>query len=95
MDIYTKQPADVELIIADFTDYLALRSDTISTRSVSADTGLTVDSSTIVGTTVKALVSGGTAGSRYNVCIKITTAGGLTKEHDVLVVVRQIGRASS
>lgn len=95
MDVFPKQPGDTDVFVADFTDWLAERGDTISSiLGITADTGLTVGVSSIVGTTVEVLLSGGTTGTRYNVRTRIQTAGDLIKEHDFVVAVREKGRAS-
>jgi hypothetical protein len=48
---------------------------TIASKDVSADTGITVESSAIVDTSTKVRIrlSGGTSGSTYNVRCRITT----------------------
>lgn len=61
--------------------------DTISTASVSADTGITTDSGTIDGSAVNTRVSGGTAGQEYDVTVQVVTADGNTLEIVVRVVV--------
>lgn len=60
----------------DFSDYLP-SGDTISSISVSADSGITVVSSTNTDTVATAVISGGTAGTIYNVEFRITTANAL------------------
>lgn len=63
--------------------------DTISARTVTAQAGLTVDSSSIDGTKVVVTVSGGTLSKDYELSCKITTAGGETIEAIALVSVRR------
>lgn len=69
-------------------DYLE-SGETISTKTITADTGITVDSSTIVNTntSVKVWLSGGTAGNSYNVECDIVTSGGRTVSRTMTIVV--------
>ena len=60
----------------DFTNYLP-SGDTLSSVSVSADSGLTVVSTSNTDTVATAIISGGTAGTIYNVEFRITTANAL------------------
>ena len=53
-----------------------LGADTIASHTVTAATGLTVDSSTATSTTVTAWLSGGTEGETYSVTCHIVTAAG-------------------
>lgn len=61
--------------------------DTISTRTVTADSGLTVDSSAIDARTVTATISGGTAPGMYDVVCQIVTAAGETLEEKAKIKV--------
>jgi len=60
----------------DFTNYLP-SGDTLSSVSVSADSGITVVSTSNTDTVATAIISGGTAGTIYNVEFRITTANAL------------------
>lgn len=66
------------------TDWLA-SGETISTTTITADTGLTVDSSSITDTSTSVTVwlSGGTAGSTYTVACLITTTASRTEERSI------------
>ena len=77
-----------------------LDGDTLSSHEVSADTGITVDSSainsgivTVEGTSyaannvVTVWLSGGTAGEEYDIAVKVVTAGERTDERTFRVVV--------
>lgn len=97
-DRFEKDPAGVLDYVFDFapltngrgdTDWLA-SGDTISSKTVTAETGLTVDSSSITdsGTSVTAWLSGGTAGSVYRVTCQIVTAGGRTDERSIAIKIR-------
>lgn len=61
--------------------------DTISTRTVTAESGLTVASSAITddSTSVTVWLSGGTAGTSYRVSCRVVTAGGRTGERSMLI----------
>ena len=64
-----------------FADWLE-SGETITSITITPDTGITVDSSSITdtGTTVTVWLSGGTAGVEYNVACKIVTSAGRTDE---------------
>ena len=57
--------------------------DTIVSATVTADTGLTLDSTSNTTTTVTAWLSGGTVGEKYSVRCRITTAGGRTDDRTI------------
>lgn len=76
-----------------------LQGATISTETVSADTGLTVDSSSLAAVTIKGTsyaintvvtvwLSGGTDGTDYNVLCRITTSDSRTLDKTMVVPVR-------
>jgi len=71
------------------SDWLAT-GETISSHSVTATTGITVDSSSITdsSTTVTAWLSGGTAGSAYTVTCQIVTTAGRTDERSITISVQ-------
>jgi len=60
----------------DFSNYLP-SGDTISSISIAVDSGITVVSNSNTDTVATAIISGGTAGTIYNVEFKITTANAL------------------
>lgn len=90
LDTYTKQPAEVLDYDIDYTDWLET-GDTIASKTVTAEAGLTVDSSAIWGASkkLKAWISGGTAGTTYKVTATIVTVGGCTKEDEFKVRVKE------
>lgn len=65
--------------------------ETISSRTVTADTGITVDSSVITNssTSVRVWLSSGTAGTSYDVACKIVTSGGRTDERTITIDVME------
>jgi hypothetical protein len=71
------------------SDWLAA-GETISTITITAASGLTVNSSSITDTSTSATVwlSGGTAGTEYTLACKITTSAGRTDERTITISVR-------
>lgn len=71
------------------SDWLA-SGETISARTITADTGITVDSSSITdtNTSVTVWLSGGTVGSNYVVACKIVTSAGRTDERSIVIEAR-------
>jgi hypothetical protein len=65
--------------------------ETISTATVTADTGLTVDSSSITDTSTSVTVwlSGGTANTDYDVLCRIVTSASRTDDRTMVIKVRQ------
>ncbi|RMG71917.1 MAG: hypothetical protein D6711_14155 [Chloroflexi bacterium] len=62
--------------------------DSISTSAFSVTSGLTVDSDTNDATTATVWLSGGTAGTNYQVTNTIVTIGGRTIEKSIYIKVR-------
>lgn len=90
LEKFTKQPADVQDYDIDFTEYLDGLTDTATSAVVDAEPGITVQSYTIIGKTVKVWLSGGVHLGRYKVTVRLTTTGGRTKEVEILILVREI-----
>lgn len=76
-----------------------LQGATISTKTVTADTGLTVDTSSLAAVTIRGVsyaintvvtvwLSGGTDGTDYNVLCRITTSDSRTLDKTMIVPVR-------
>jgi len=74
-----KDPSAVLDYVFDWTEWLAT-GETITDHTITADTGITVDSSTELDGKVTVWLSGGTAGINYKVACKITTSAGRTDE---------------
>ena len=70
------------------SDWLA-SGETISSHTVTVETGLTKDSDSESGGQVTVWLSGGTAGTDYDVSCEIETSAGRTDERTVLVRVRE------
>lgn len=88
---FRKDPAAVLDYKFDWSTWLPT-GDTISTVTITAATGITVDSSSITDgdTSVTVWLSGGTAGSYYTVACKIVTAQGRTDERTITVKVENL-----
>jgi len=89
-----KDPSAVLDYVFDWTGWLAT-GETIAVDSetgeklitITADTGITVDSSTESDGKVTVWLSGGTAGINYKVACKITTSAGRTDERTIWIKV--------
>ena len=89
-----KDPSAVLDYVFDWTEWLAT-GETIAVDSetgeklitITADTGITVDSSTELDGKVTVWLSGGTAGINYKVACLITTSAGRTDERTIWIKV--------
>jgi len=79
-----KDPSAVLDYAFDWTGWLAA-GETITDHTITADTGITVDSSTESDGKVTVWLSGGTAGINYKVACKITTSAGRTDERTLWI----------
>ena len=75
--ITPKDPSDVVSYVMNFSADIA-SSDTVSSITVTPEAGITVDSSAQASGVVSAVLSGGTAGRRYDILYEVTTAAGVT-----------------
>lgn len=68
------------------TDWLE-SGETISARTVTADTGITIDSNELANssTSVRVWLSSGTAGRQYKVACEITTSSNRTDERTMII----------
>lgn len=95
LEKYIKQPGDTQDYDIDFDDYLTFHSDTGTSHTAVAETGLTLASSQLLtanGVTnsrVKVWVSGGTDGTTYKVTVTLTTTGGRVKQVEISVRVKE------
>lgn len=80
-----RDPDSVKPWTFDLTDWL--ETDTISSHTAFASTGLTVDSSSNTSTSVTVWLSGGTVGQRYTLTVRVVTAAGVTDDGSVAVLV--------
>ena len=83
---YLKDPSAILDWAFDWTDWLAA-AETITDHTITADTGITVDSSTELDGKIIVWLSGGTAGQNYKVACKITTSAGRTDERTIWIKV--------
>ena len=81
-----KDPSAVLDYVFDWTEWLAT-GETITDHTITADTGITVDSSTELDGKVTVWLSGGTAGVNYKVACLITTSAGRTDERTIWIKV--------
>lgn len=84
---FTKDPDAVLDYVWDWAAWLD--GDTITSHDVTADTGLTVETSSATTTAVTVWLSGGTAGETYSVACTIDTAAGRTDERTSRLRVRE------
>lgn len=77
---FTKDPDAVLDYEWDWSDWLTAITDTITSVTFVPDTGIVVNSSSHTATAAIAWISGGTAGTSYNVTCRIVTAGGRTDD---------------
>ena len=83
---YTKDPSAILDWAYDWTDWLAA-AETITDHTITADTGITVDSSTEDTGKVTVWLSGGTAGINYKVACLVKTSAGRTDERTIWIKV--------
>jgi len=81
-----KDPSAVLDYVFDWTGWLAT-GETITDHTITADTGITVDSSAESDGKVTVWLSGGTAGENYKVACLITTTAGRTDERTIWIKV--------
>lgn len=86
---FTKQPADVQDYDISFVEWLAGFSDTGATVAVTAETGITLLSSTLVAGIVKVWLSGGTDLISYKITVTLTTTGGRVKQVEIVIKVKE------
>jgi hypothetical protein len=87
---YIKQPAEVLDYDVDFADWLEGRDDEPAAHEVIVPVGLTKVSDGRTGTVVRVVLSGGADKTRHKITVRLTTSGGLVKEADFIVRVREI-----
>lgn len=87
-----KDPDETRDLTLDWSDFLGPNgiNDTITSVVWTVDTGLTKGAQSNTTTKATVRLSGGTAGVRYNVACKITTAGGQIAERTTIIRVRQL-----
>ena len=81
-----KDPSAVLDYVFDWTEWLAT-GETIANYTITADTGITVDSDSESDGVVTVWLSGGTAGENYKVACLITTTEGRADERTIWIKV--------
>lgn len=89
---HTKQPDEVLDYDVSFVDWFSNRGDAADSITVTADTGIVVDGSSITANVVRVTLSGGTSGVTYKITVRLTTDAALpvVKEVDFLVKVKAV-----
>jgi hypothetical protein len=75
-----------------YEDWFENRSDAPASHTVTADTGITVVTSSLTGEIVRVVLSGGTDGETYKITVKLTTnaATPIIKEADFTVRIKDV-----
>src|SRR5574337_1291442 len=81
----TKGPNDTQDYDFNYTLWLSSLSDTGASSSVTASTGITLQSSSLSNGIIKVWLSGGTDGQTYTITAQITTTGGRIRQ-DILLL---------
>lgn len=87
LESYEKRPEEKLDYSIDFSDYLTGLSDTLSSYSLSVDTGITVVSDSEANNIVTVWLEDGTKGNRYKVSATITTGAGRRKTGAIEVII--------
>ena len=87
---FQKQPAEILDYDVDYTEWFSNRLDTPASFVLTNDPGITVVGSSRNGNVVKAILSGGLAGEKYKITVRLTTTAGLVKEADFTVTVKEV-----
>ena len=82
-----KDPSAVLDYVFDWKEEWLATGETITDYTITADTGITVGSSTELDGKIIVWLSGGTAGINYKVACKITTSAGRTDERTIWIKV--------
>ena len=82
-----KDPSAVLDYVFDWSEEWLATGETITDHTITADTGITVDSSTEDAGKVTVWLSGGTAGINYKVACLVTTSAGRTDERTIWIKV--------
>jgi len=89
---FSKQPTEVLDYIVDYTEWFVGRTDTPATQVTTADAGIAVVSSSISGTKVIVVLSGGVSGEAYKITTRLTTnaAPAIVREADFIISVKEV-----
>jgi len=86
-DKFIKDPSAVLDWMFDWSEEWLATGETITDHTITADTGITVDSSTEDAGKVTVWLSGGTAGENYKVACLIETSAGRKDERTIWIKV--------
>lgn len=85
---FNKQPAEKESYTMEFADDL-VDADAIASATVTVDPAdLTLVSSLVIGTRVKVVLQGGTAGIKHKVTVTATTDDGRILQDEFIVTIK-------
>lgn len=87
---FEKQPAEILDYDVDYTEWFGDRADTPESYVVVVPVGITKVSDALTGNVVKVVLGGGTAGTKYKITVRLTTASGLVKESDFELKVKEV-----
>ena len=82
---FTKQPAEVESYSIEYADDLVNQDKISSATSEVVPEGLNLASTTVIGTRVKVLVSGGTNKTTYKITVTAQTDDGRTLQDEFII----------
>ena len=85
---FMKDPDSVLDYTFDWNEWLE-SGESISNHVITVDDGITKDSSSNSSTIVTVWLSGGTAGTNYNIACKIVTGAGRTVERSITIRCRE------
>lgn len=85
---FMKDPDSVLDYAFDWSEWLE-SGESINSHVITVDGGITKDSSSNSSTIVTVWLSGGTAGTNYNIACKIVTSGGRTVERSITIRCRE------
>ena len=87
---FTKQPAEKESYSIEFEDDLVDADAIASATAVVEPVGLVIESTLVIGTRVKILVSkGGPVGTRHKITVTATTDDGRILQDEFYVVIKE------
>lgn len=90
IDSVEKQPAEIMSFDIDFSEWLTNRGETAASASAVVAVGITLVSTSLIGSAVRCRFSGGTTGTTYKCTVTLTTTSGLTKEYDFNIKVKEL-----
>jgi hypothetical protein len=85
---FTKDPDAVLPYTLDWSRWLE-DDDTVSAATADEDTGIVVDSVDFTDTTTTVVMSGGTAGTSYDVVVHVTTSDGYEDDRTITFAVKE------